>query len=69
MNAFIPQNPRAVVKVNEYGNVVATSNNIGSEFRVDIVHSDAAFDHLTKGLPFDSRRPAAPEQVLAHGKH
>lgn len=69
MNAFIPENPRAVVMVNDDGDVVATSSNIGTDFRVEVVHTDASFNNLSLGLPFDSRRPAAVPQVLAHKKN
>lgn len=69
MNAFIPENPRAVVMVNDDGDVVRTSSNIGSDFRVEVVHTDASFNSLSAGLPFDSARPPGVPQVLAHKKN
>jgi hypothetical protein len=68
MNAFIPESPRAVVKVNDDGDVVAVVNNIGPEFKVEVVYTDTSLDALSAGLPFDSRNPRLQTQVLAMKK-
>jgi len=65
MNAFIPESPRAVVKINRDGDVVAVVNNIGPEFKVEVVYTDVSLTTLGAGLPFDSRNPRPQTQVLA----
>ena len=65
MNAFIPQNPRVVVKLNDDGDVIAVVNNIDPELKVEVVYTDTSLDSLGAGLPFDSRNPRPQTQVLA----
>ena len=68
MNSFIPENPRAVVLVNDDGEIAATASNLGYDLMVQVVYSKASFEFLSQGLLFDSRRDTFPPQVLAHKK-
>ena len=61
MNAFIPQNPRVVLQLNQDCEVVAIANNIQSSLKVEVVYTDTSFNVLIKGLPFDSRNSAVFE--------
>lgn len=68
MNAFIPENPSVVLLVDGQGSVQAVGNNIDPNLSVNVTDNPAYFEEAIKGKPFDSRRPQAVPQVLAHKK-
>ena len=65
MNAFIPQDPNAVVLLDTQGNVIASANNIDPEFRFTVVRDRNEFKDLAANKPFDTTRPVQPQQTLS----
>lgn len=65
MNAFIPQDPNAVVLLDPQGNVIASANNIDPEFRFTVTRDRTEFENLAANKPFDTTRPVQPHQTLS----
>ena len=66
MNAFIPNNPTVILRMDEDGRVKAIANNISQEINVVIVRNDDLFKDEAANQPFNTNRPPDPVQVLAH---
>ena len=65
MNAFIPQDPNAVILLDPQGKVIASANNIDPEFRFKVVRDRAEFEAEAANKPFDTTRPVQEHQTLS----
>jgi hypothetical protein len=55
MNAFIPQNPKVIVLVNDEGDVIAAKTNVDPELEVTVCWTKAGFDEASQGVTFTAK--------------
>ena len=66
----LTENPTVVLQVNGIGEVVASATNVAPDLNIVYTNNVTDFNRNVGNLPFNSRKPLPPQQVLAHGaKH